>query len=59
MLRYGVFDDWQANQEKAELKTGLQKSAAAYMAKGFPKKPSGWENRLTLRRRTEKAICAG
>ena len=34
MLRYELFGDWKAIPENMELKTSLQKSAAAYMATG-------------------------
>ena len=34
MLRYELFGDWKADPEKVELKTSLQKAAAAYMASG-------------------------
>ncbi len=34
MLRYEAFGDWKADPAKIELKTTLQKSAAAYMAAG-------------------------
>ncbi len=34
MLRYEAFGDWKADPEKVELKTSLQKSAAAYMKSG-------------------------
>ena len=34
MLRYEVFGDWKADETKVELKTSLQKAAAAYMATG-------------------------
>ncbi len=34
MLRYEVFGDWKAEPEKLELKTSLQKAAAAYMRTG-------------------------
>lgn len=34
MLRYEVFGDWKADPEKLELKTSLQKAAAAYMSTG-------------------------
>jgi hypothetical protein len=34
MLRYEAFGDWKADPEKIELKTSLQKAAAAYMRTG-------------------------
>ena len=34
MLRYEVFGDWKAEPERLELKTTLQKAAAAYMRNG-------------------------
>ena len=34
MLRYEAFGDWKADPEKVELKTSLQKAAAAYMKTG-------------------------
>lgn len=34
MLRYEVFGDWKGDPEKLELKTSLQKAAAAYMRTG-------------------------
>ena len=34
MLRYEVFGDWKADPARVELKTSLQKAAAAYMKKG-------------------------
>jgi hypothetical protein len=34
MLRYEVFGDWKAEADKAELKTSLQRAAAAYMSTG-------------------------
>ncbi len=34
MLRYEVFGDWKADYKTAELKTSLQKAAAAYMETG-------------------------
>jgi hypothetical protein len=34
MLRYEAFGDWKADPEKMELKTSLQKAAAAYMRTG-------------------------
>ncbi|SHO48390.1 acyltransferase domain-containing protein [Anaerocolumna xylanovorans] len=34
MLRYEVFGDWKADEKKIELKTSLQKAAAAYMTTG-------------------------